>query len=291
MDVDRRGPLSRAIDEGHTDVVTLLIEAGATVRRSHLGSAAEEGHTEVVAQLIEAGLDVNEVSYPLTNAASAGHIETVRFMLEAGADVNHGPRRGGTSVLGAVVGNALGGMVHGNINGRMTASPGYSTYYPEALHSAIRAGHTDVATLLIDAGANVLERNPGRMPRENAVELANRVGQAEMIELLEAATELPMAINVINAAQRGEWERLSRVVARGADVNAPELSNEPRTAGWTALMYAAEAGRVDIVSALLDRGADVNHSGRSSDTALTIAAANGHEAVVELLRAAGAEEG
>ena len=150
---------------------------------------------------------------------------------------------------------------------------------------------TDVAALLIDAGADVLEPDPRRTPRENAVELATRLGDTGMIELLEAAPELPMAINVINAAQRGDWERLSRVVARGADVNAPELSNDRRTAGWTAVMYAAEAGRLDIVSMLLDRGADVNRSGASSDTALTIAAANGHEAVVEVLRAAGAEEG
>jgi ankyrin repeat protein len=232
----------------------------------------------VVAHLIEAGADVNEASYPLSRAAAAGHMETVRLFLEAGADVNRGPNRGARSKLGAAIGNSLNETYYGNANPfpRLTATRGYATYYPEALHSAIRAGHTDVAALLIDAGANVLE--PDRDGRDgNAVELAHREGEAEMIELLKAAPELPMAINVINAAQRGDWERLSRVVARGAEVNEAERSNDARTDGWTALMFAAEAGRVDIVATLLDRGADVNHSSRSSDTALTIAAANGHE--------------
>jgi hypothetical protein len=54
-------------------------------------------------------------------------------------------------------------------------------------------------------------------------------------------------------------------------------------------MFGAQAGQVEIVSTLLDRGTNVNHSGSSLETALTVAAANGHEVVVERLLHAGAD--
>jgi ankyrin repeat protein len=268
VDVNRYGPLWIAAKAGHADVVALLIEAGADVNRfSPLASAAETGHTDMVALLIEAGADVNR---------GIGAYRTPDAVLAIG------------NALSSLTSLAFGNSTAGN---RVTAVRLPPSYHPEALHLAISSGHTDVAALLINAGANVLETNTRahRNPFDrNAVELARFKGQADMIELLEAAVELPTASNVINAAQRADWERLSRVVARGADVNQPVRSND-RTDGWTALMFGAQAGQVEIVSTLLDRGTNVNHSGSSLETALTVAAANGHEVVVERLLHAGAD--
>jgi ankyrin repeat protein len=259
VDVDRYGPLWEAAREGHTDIVALLIEAGADVNDGSLERAAREGHTDIVALLIEAGADVNQ---------------------------GIGAYRTPDAVL--AIGNALSSLTSGNRVRTVKLPP---SYHPEALFWAIAGGHTEIAALLINAGANVLETNTrGHIdPSDrNAVEFARSKGQADMIELLEGAVELPTASNVINAAQRADWERLSRVVARGADVDQQERSNNPRTNGWTALMFAAQEGLVEVVSTLLDRGADVDHSGTSLETALTLAAANGHEAVVERLLHAGA---
>lgn len=288
FDVDRRGALGRAAEAGHTVVVALLLEAGATADDFDLARAAQEGHTEVVAQLIEAGVDVSLSYRALTRAAGWGHLETVQLLLDAGAKVNQGPYVGARSRLGAAVSNFLNETYYGPASSRRVhETDGTPTYYPAALHVAIKSGHTDIAALLIEAGANVLEPDFGT----NAVELAVEGGQPEMIELLEAAVDLPMAVNVINAAQRGEWDRLLRVVALGAAVNEPERSNEPTTAGWTALMYAARAGRADVVSIMLDRGADVDYSDASSETALSLAVAHGHADVAELLRSAGDDGG
>jgi ankyrin repeat protein len=57
----------------------------------------------------------------------------------------------------------------------------------------------------------------------------------------------------------------------------------------TALIFAAAMGSVELVQALLDRGADINAKTNLGATALRLAAAQHHRAIVQLLRARGAE--
>ncbi len=68
---------------------------------------------------------------------------------------------------------------------------------------------------------------------------------------------------------------------QGADIEGTD------DIGGTALMMAAEMGRVDIVERLIERGADVN-SGMDADTALKRANCNGHTEVINYLLAHGA---
>ncbi|CAI7993911.1 Ankyrin repeat domain-containing protein 17, partial [Geodia barretti] len=54
----------------------------------------QEGHSDVVDILLEAGADVHQATtedgdVPLGIAAQNGHTETVQRLLEAGANVNH----------------------------------------------------------------------------------------------------------------------------------------------------------------------------------------------------------
>ena len=56
----------------------------------------------------------------------------------------------------------------------------------------------------------------------------------------------------------------------------------------TPLLWAAAKGHEAVVKVLIAAGADVNKMSKSGATPLGEAARNGHEAVVKMLKAAGA---
>jgi uncharacterized protein len=122
-----------------------------------------------------------------------------------------------------------------------------------ALHWAVYQNDTEVAKLLVDAGANVKAENRyGVTP----LSLACQNGNTVLVELLLDA---------------------------GADPNTTLPGGE------TVLMTAARTGRTGPVKALLSRGAKANWKELHGQTALMWAAAEGHSAVVELLIGAGAD--
>src|SRR5690606_37318065 len=100
------------------------------------------------------------------------------------------------------------------------------------------------------------------------------------------------------AARAGSVDIVSRLIARGANVNATEAVQ-----GQTALMWAAAEGHGTVVDRLLEAGADPNlrahitllterHNAdhpTGGFTALMYAARNGHTDVVRRLAAGGAD--
>lgn len=98
-----------AAEEGHDQIVTELIQAGADVNsRSAAGGpnalslAAQNGHLQVVQTLIEAGADVDAPAMqgwtPLMKAAFFGHDEIVQFLLGAGAGIRARDANGRTAI-------------------------------------------------------------------------------------------------------------------------------------------------------------------------------------------------
>ena len=95
---DDRTPLHVASQEGHVDVVHLLLDHGAQVNSQNcdewmpLHYASAEGRPEVVQLLLEheATLNARDVngSSPVYTASRLGHLEVVRLLLSHGADVH-----------------------------------------------------------------------------------------------------------------------------------------------------------------------------------------------------------
>ena len=124
-----------------------------------------------------------------------------------------------------------------------------------AIHQVAIDGDTELAQLLIYAGAN-----------------------------LKATTRLGGYTPLLLAAKNGDAAMIETLLKGGADPNTPT------TNGTSALMFAAASGNVASVRVLLDKGADIAAKENSKgETALMFAAANGRVDVVKFLVSRGAD--
>jgi ankyrin repeat protein len=86
----------------------------------------------------------------------------------------------------------------------------------------------------------------------------------------------------VRAVGKRDVAAIERLVKHGVDVNLSTAD------GKTALMLAAQQGRVDLIRALLDAGATINLTNTRGGTALMYAAVVGDPATVKLLLLRGA---
>jgi ankyrin repeat protein len=104
--------------------------------------------------------------------------------------------------------------------------------------------------------------------------------------LVLAAPPIQAKTPLERAAGNGNLERVKKLLAEGANINAVD---EDTTWEKTPLIAAAEAGHVDVVKYLLARGADTRKTTAAGGSALRLAVENGHAGVVEALLAAKAD--
>jgi len=104
-----------------------------------------------------------------------------------------------------------------------------------------------------------------------------------VVSIAAASIATAAETTLLDAAERGDRAAALRVLAKGANPNAPGPD------GTTAVMWAASNDDLELVRALIKAGADVKLKNQFGTSALTEAAIVGSARVVEALLKAGAD--
>ena len=172
-------------DEDVRIVIGDLLREGVSpvAKNTALLRASENGHTEIVEMLLEKGANVNAVQTngitALMRASEKGHTETVERLLEKGAKVNAVQTNGMTALIWASrYGNLKTVEMLLNYGAKVNAE---SNYGQTALHTASQNGHTDIVIYLLQNGADV---NPivMNMPHSQRV---NTYNNTKIVDVLE----------------------------------------------------------------------------------------------------------
>jgi ankyrin repeat protein len=166
-------PLMSALYRGHKDIVRLLIERGAPL---DLFAASAVGQPADLRRALERGAKVGDYSYDgwtaLHLAAFFGQMDAVRILLAAGADRSPVSR------------NSLKNT---------------------PLHAATAAGHSAIAVLLIERGADVNAQDAGA---HTPLHIAAENGLVEVVKALVASGADLLAVD------HGDKTPLARAAAR-----------------------------------------------------------------------------
>ena len=284
-------PLQLAALNGNATMIDKLLKAGANANApltkfgdSALMIASRTGKIDAVRTLLDNGAQVNAKetwggTTALMWAVSEGHLDTAKLLIERGADVsarsyfvpsatgrgfegaspvapgpNQAPEEYASGWLTPLMFAAREGqmeivrnLVAGGAELDARAGDG-----KDALGLAIFNGHYEVASFLIDSGANVNQADAQRFtPLFWAVDRRNM--EHGLNGFPWATTEDPLPL-------------IKKLLDKGADPNAivnntPRARNRgasPRIVFASALMRAAFAGDLEVAKLLLAHGADPN---------------------------------
>ena len=248
-------PLFDVVRQGDTVALrTLLLQQSVDVNaRDADGTAALHwasfiDDAEIAALLVDAGADVNAADdygvTPLMLACENRSAAMVKVFLQGGANPNATRSTGETPLMtcsrtGSVEAvSALLGY------GAETSAKG-EWHSQTALMWAVSQGHSDVARVLIEHGADINARSAVRIRQKEAY---NTVGNYTGLEDEKHGGFTPLLF----AARSGDLASVQLLLAAGAKVN------ETAEDGSSPLLVATVRGHLALAEFLLDHGADPN---------------------------------
>ena len=248
---------------GHTETVRYLMGLPFVDMNHRDGSnrtalcvAADEEHTDIVQMLIGAGADIDtqndEGWSPLHYASLLGTLDVVRMLVRAGAEMRTTDNDGCTCLHGAArygrteTVRYLAGLPEVELNHRDDENN-------SALHLAVDENRTDIVQVLIDAGADIDTQNhAGCSPLHSAC--ASEYGALDIVKTLVRGGAGVRATNDIGrtclhlAAELGHIETVRYLVG----LPEVELNHRDTEKNYTALQYAVEENHKEVTQVLLD---------------------------------------
>ena len=264
------------------------LTAAALLLSWHVGSAGDMDLLEATKQrdfdtlqrLLDTGADPNarqpDGATALHWAVHASDSSSVSALLEAGADVNVSNRLG-ASALFVAARNGDATMVETLL--QAGANPNLALEMGETpLMTASRAGAVRATRLLIEAGASVNKREQSRLQTALMWAAAqNHLGVAS--ELIDAGADL-------EARSRTRAILMFVDAANGGAFDQGVMEN---LGGYTALLFAARKGSIEMTRLLLEAGADIDGEAANGASPLVIASHSGHSELARFLLQRGAD--
>ena len=182
---DGANPLLMAVESRNKMSVDLLLGAGAKAVNAKKNNgispillASVHGNVEILKALLKVneedlGLPLNVIgdnwTSPLCGACDSGHLATVRLLVDSKATVNAPSPTDGDCCLTAAVREGHSEIVSFLLEAKcVTFNAGYTHPIFTPLYFACSEGRSDIAALLLAAGAGTLPRPRGRTPLASA---------------------------------------------------------------------------------------------------------------------------
>ncbi|XP_037996015.1 ankyrin-3 isoform X26 [Motacilla alba alba] len=290
-------PLAVALQQGHDQVVSLLLEndTKGKVRLPALHIAARKDDTKAAALLlqndhnadVESKMMVNRTTEsgftPLHIAAHYGNINVATLLLNRGAAVDFTARNDITPLhVASKRGNAnmvkllldRGAKIDAKTRDGLTP-----------LHCGARSGHEQVVEMLLDRGAPILSKTKNGL---SPLHMATQGDHLNCVQLLiqhnvpvdDVTNDYLTALHV--AAHCGHYKVAKVLLDKKANPNAKALN------GFTPLHIACKKNRIKVMELLLKHGASIQAVTESGLTPIHVAAFMGHVNIVSQLMHHGA---
>ncbi|MBT3219100.1 MAG: hypothetical protein HN348_08420 [Proteobacteria bacterium] len=265
-----RSPLAGAAENGHLQVVELLLSAGAVVEteedRSPLALAAENGHLEILQLIAAAGVDLNRQQgwrqrTALGDAAEMWQSATVECLLALGADPTIGDRDDDLP-LSQFCGNS---GVACNVIEKMVAAGAEvnqkGQFGRPALHQGAHWGGPNTVETLLALGAdpNILDDSEQSAlhhgcegsSADEVVPLLIKVGAA--VDLVDDEGSRPLHLACKN--EDAGTATVTALLDGGAQINSADGDGQSPLQLTFWLMYRNNELQAQKASLLLERGA------------------------------------
>ena len=256
-------------------------------RKAPLWYAAAMGDTEMVTRLLNAGADTDNTSLyyttPLAAAIEEGHVETAQRLLDAGADPDAGLNKHYPS-LSLATRNENVPMIETLIRGGADVNLGD----PAPFAIALRKGRSDIASILLDAGAEATVAYHNKLPIEVALEQDDEA----MIQVLlkktdgfEARTDSrdPLLFQLVERCNVDDFERFLQLSADPNIQNNKGLGIFSRVILLRLRRCDLDAVRSEFARALIEAGADINQVNERNESLLLLSLRHGRPKIARLL--------